>query len=92
MKKPMKTNKALSDYTVQSQRIIDGYTDDIKLYVRVLALDIESRTRSGGITLNEIDELVEKQMEKIIGVIERRDSLIRTQDESARLKREELWK
>ena len=88
----MKTNKALSDYTVQSQRIIDGYTDDIKLYVRVLALDIESRTRSGGITLNEIDELVEKQMEKIIGVIERRDSLIRTQDESARLKREELWK
>ena len=92
MKKPMKTNKALSDYSVQAQRIIDGYTDDIKLYVRVLALDIESRTRSGGITLNEIDELVEKQMEKIIGVIERRDSLIRTQDESARLKREELWK
>ena len=79
----MKTNKALSDYTVQSQRIIDGYTDDIKLYVRVLALDIESRTRSGGITLGEIDELVEKQMEKIIGVIDARDRLI---------KREELWK
>lgn len=79
----MKTNKALSDYTVQSQRIIDGYTDDIKLYVRVLALDIENRTRSGGITLGEIDELVEKQMEKIIGVIDARDRLV---------KREELWK
>lgn len=83
MKKPMKANKALSDYSVQVQRIIDGYTDDIKLYVRVLALDIESRTRSGGITLNEIDELVEEQMEKIIGVIEIRDRLV---------KREELWK
>lgn len=79
----MKANKALSDYSVQVQRIIDGYTDDIKLYVRVLALDIENRTRSGGITLGEIDELVEKQMEKIIGVIEMRDRLV---------KREELWK
>lgn len=83
MKKPMKTNKALSDYTVQAQRIIDEYTDDIKLYVRVLALDIESRTRSGGITLGEIDEMVEKQIEKIIGVIDARDRLI---------KRKEFWK
>lgn len=79
----MKTNKALSDYTVQAQRIIDEYTDDIKLYVRVLALDIESRTRSGGITLGEIDEMVEKQIEKIIGVIDARDRLI---------KRKEFWK
>ena len=79
----MKTNKVQSDYAVQSQRIIDGYTDDIKLYVRVLALDIESRTRNGGLALNEIDELVEEQMEKIIGVIDARDRLI---------KREELWK
>ena len=83
MKKPMKANKALSDYSIQAQRIIDGYTDDIKLYVRVLALDIESRTRSGGITLGEIDELVEKQMEKIIGVIDARDRLV---------KRKEFWK